>query len=268
MDSLFTSKRKDKYKFSYIVLLIVVLLSFCMLVGSVVAWLTRTYSYRDNDNLIGSVEMKIYRNNQEITGTVSEIDGVTKWRCNTPYVVNAGTLTRNNIGLTMRNVGTVDALVRVTLSIYYIDDYDNVLTETDKRPAILVSNSPTLKGTIKLSTENWVYDFAGDGAVATGYMYYDTKLSPYSIRVPNVSGPGYTTSVVASNDISIINQFEVSEVQKNTIFYIDITVDAVAYDGNIYKKIENGETSNSDIPVYALPFGKKESLPESWEAWK
>lgn len=268
MNSLYTSKNRNKYKVSFLVVLTVVVLSFCMLVGSVVAWLTRTYSYSDNDNLIGSVEMKIYNNNQEITGTTTEVGGVTKWTCNTPFTVNGGMTTRSNIGLTVRNVGTVDALVRVTISLYYIDDYDNVFTETDKRPAIIVSETPTVSGTIKLTTTNWVYGLAGNNSVASGYMYYSTTLAPYVTRIPNVANPGHTEVVVPENNINIIDSFEVSEAQKNTIFYIDVTVDAVAYSGNIYKKIENGETSATDIPVYALPFGKKESLPASWEAWK
>jgi len=245
----------------------VVVLSFCVLVGSVVAWLTRTYSYNDNDTVIGSVEMKIYRNNEEITGSVSEIDGVTKWRCNTPFQITGGSLTRSDIGLTMRNVGTIDALVRATISIYYIDDYDNPATDTDKRPAILVNTTPTESGTIKLTTNNWVYALAGSNAVAAGYMFYSTPLSPYIIREPN-AGTGYTETVVPGNNVDIIDSFEVSESQKNTVFYIDVTLDAVAYDGNIYKKIENGQTDIDNIPVHALPFGKKESLPSSWHAWE
>jgi hypothetical protein len=164
-------------------------------------------------------------------------------------------------------MGTIDALVRVTLTIYYIDDYDNQATDTNKRPALLSETNPTNKGFIKLTTTNWVYDFPNDTVVA-GYMYYDNKLAPYIKREPNTFGTDIVETTVSANNVSIVNSFVVSEAQKNTTFYIDVTVDAVAYDGNIYKKIENGETTINDIPVHALPFGKKESLPDEWETWK
>lgn len=267
MNSLYTSK-KSGYKVSFIVILTVVVLSFCLLVGSVIAWFTQTYNYNNTDNVIGSVEMKIYRNNEEIVGTVSEIDGVTKWRANVPFQITGDTLTRSDIGLTMRNVGTIDALVRATINIYYLDDYSSPQSNTNKRSAILVNSTPTEHGTIKLTTSNWVYDLAGNNNVAVGYLFYSTPLSPYVIKQPNAGNTGFEDVVRPANNVDIIDSFEVSQSQKNTVFYIDITIDAVAYDGNIYKKIENGQTDIDNIPVYALPFGTKESLPDSWEAWK
>ena len=104
--------------------------------------------------------------------------------------------------------------------------------------------------------------------VATGYMYYANKLEPYITRKPDGTTGNIKETTVSANNIKIVDSLTVSSTQVYTEFYIDVTVDAVAYDGNIYKKIENGETGINDIPVYALPFGKKESLPASWEAWK
>ena len=112
-----------------------------------------------------------------------------------------------------------------------------------------------------------MYGFAS-ASVASGYMYYNAKLEPYITRKPNANNTAIEEIEVLANDISIIDSFLVSSSQTNTTFYIDVTVDAVAYDGNIYKKIENGETGVNDIPVQALPFGKKDTLPSSWEAWK
>lgn len=268
MESLYTSKKNKRYKISFIVILTMVVLSFCMLIGSVIAWFTQTYNYDNSQNVIGSVDVKIYRNNEEIVGTISEIDGVTKWRANIPFQITGGSLTRSDIGLTMRNVGTIDALVRATINIYYLDDYSNPSLDSYKRSAILVDTAPTDHGTIKLTTSNWVYDLAGSNAVAAGNMFYKTPLSPYSIKQPNASNTGFEDVIIPGNNVEIIDSFEVSESQKNTVFYIDITIDAVAYDGNIYKKIENGQTDIDNIPVYALPFGTKESLPATWEAWK
>ena len=237
-----------------------------MLIGTVSAWLMRTYSYNDSDNLIGSVEMKLYADGQEVVGTTTEIEGGTKWTCNAPYIISGGNTTRLP-KLTMRNMGTIDALVRVTMSLYYIDDYDNSAIDTDKRPALLTSETPTVKGTVKMTTRNWIYGFPSE-TVAMGYMYYTNKLAPYVKRTPNQNNTDIVETPVPANDIKLIDSIQVSSAQTNTIFYIDVTVDAVAYDGNIYKKIENGETSATDIPVYALPFGTKESLPDTWEAWK
>jgi len=66
----------------------------------------------------------------------------------------------------------------------------------------------------------------------------------------------------------LFNQILLSEAQKDTTIYIDLTVEAVAYAGNIYKKMENNQTTAADIPVHALPFGLKEQLPAAWTAWR
>lgn len=266
MNQLYKIKRTDKYRLSFIVVLVLVVLCSCLLIGTVAAWLTRTYSYSDSDNQIGSVDMRLYNNNVEITGTTTEDGGVTKWTCAGPFELSGGLLNRS-VNLTLRNLGTIDALVRVTISIYYIDDFDNASADTDKRVALLTSSEPTVHGTIKLNTTNWVYAFPSQ-TVASGNMFYSTKLAPYITRTPDPSGTGVVETPVAANNIKIVDNILVSSSQRDTTFYMDVTVDAVAYDGNIYKKIENNETGVNDIPVYALPFGKKESLPESWEAWK
>jgi len=67
---------------------------------------------------------------------------------------------------------------------------------------------------------------------------------------------------------NLFNQILLSEAQKDTTIYIDLTVEAVAYAGNIYKKMENNQTTAADIPVHALPFGLKEQLPAAWTAWR
>ena len=263
---LYKSKKQDKYKISFAIVLMIVVLCSCVLIGSVAAWLQREYFYFSDKNAVGSVEMKIFANGTEVTGTTTTVDGKTTWVCNTPYLVSGNTALRSNVGLTIRNTGNIDALVRATISIYYIDDYDNGASASDKRPLLLVSNTPTVAGTASLDTTNWVQDFPVE-TVACGYMFYNQKLAPYILREPTNSGISETP--VTNNEIKLVNQILLSEAQKNTAIYIDVTVDAVAYDGNIYKKMEEKASPTlDDIPVHALPFGHKENLPETWLAWR
>ena len=263
---MYREQKKEQYKFSFLIVLIVVVLCSCLLFGSVLAWLTRDYTYSDDDNLIGSVEMKIFANGTEVTGTTTTVEGKTTWVCNSPYEIAGGNTNRDNINLKIRNTGTIDALVRATINIYYIDDYDNQATDTDKRPLLITANTPTVKGTANLYSSNWIYDFVSP-TVACGYMFYNSRLSPYVLREPG-DLDGVSTSIVSSNEIDVISQILVSESQKNTTLYIDLTIEAVACDGNIYKKIENNEVESYDIPVYAYPFGLKEELPATWTAWR
>ena len=80
---------------------------------------------------------------------------------------------------------------------------------------------------------------------------------------------------VANREISVVDSIVVSSEQSTTKFYVDLTVDAVAYNGNIYKKT-NGLTQNQidnlvgtpDLPVLAYPFGSKDTLPSTWTAWQ
>ena len=138
---------------------------------------------------------------------------------------------------------------------------------SNRRVADITANTPTLAGSIQLTTNNWVRDFPVD-TVAAGEMFCSTTVEPYISRTPNADGTGVEETIVSENSLTIIDSLTVSSSQQNAAFYVFVTIDAVAYDGNIYKKIENGETSATDIPVQALPFGKKDTLPESWEAWK
>ena len=267
MNTLYTNKKSKKYGVSFIVVLIAVVLCFCLLIGSVSAWLIRKYDSSDSNNTIGSVDVRLYASGQEITGTMEEIEGVMRWSCNTPYAITGGQLNRGNIGLTIRNVGTIDALVRATVRVFYIRNNMYPVTEPSNQAVAIISEAtPMVAGMINISTEDWIRDFPV-ASVAAGEMFYSTKVAPYMSREQS-SGGSFTETPDNNNDISIIDSIIVSTPQIDTTFYVSVTIDAVAYDGNIYKKIENGETTLDDIPVYALPFGTKESLPETWEAWK
>ena len=118
-----------------------------------------------------------------------------------------------------------------------------------------------------MTTTDWIYGFPSE-TVASGHMFYNKKLSPYVSRTPNETNTDINETIVTENEIKLIDSIVTSSAQANTTFYVSLTVEAVAYAGNIYKKMENGETSASDIPVNALPFGPKEKLPAEWTAWK
>ena len=249
-------RSKSKLNIVWIALLLLVVLCSCLIL-STLSWLLKTYNYFDENSNIGKIEVAIYADGTKVTGTTVEEGGVTRWQCNSPYVVSSGNVLRS-LNLKCRNEGTIDALVRATISIYYMEG-------TNKSTALIVSTTPTISGTINLDTTNWIKQFPSE-TVACGYMFLNSKLEPYTTNT--INDGTITPSTNANGEISIVNQILVSEAQKDVVFYVDVTLDAVAYSGNIYQKIEDGETTSADIPVYAYPFGTKETLPSAWTAWR
>lgn len=243
------AKTKNRYDISFLIVLFIVVLCFCVFVGSILAWLTIDYSFEDDNTVLGSVELELYANGTKVTGTTTTVNGVNHWSCDEPYEVSGSTTSRT-LNLKVRNAGNIDALVRATIRIYYLDENNNQVT-------VLLSSSPTLDNQISMSATGWVTNFPSE-TVAAGYMFYNSKISPYVVNGATVS----------SNEIEIINSITVASSQATTKFYVSVTVDGIAYAGNIYRKIELGETSSSDIPVSAYPFGTKETLPSAWTAWK
>lgn len=249
-------RSKSKLNMFWIALLLLVVLCSCLIL-STLSWLLQTYNFVDENSNIGKIEVAIYADGSKVTGTTTVVDGVTRWQCNSPYVVSSGSVLRT-LNLKCRNEGTIDAILRATISIYYMEG-------TNKSTALIVSTTPTTSGTINLDTTNWVKQFPSE-TVACGYMFLNSKLEPYTTKT--INDGTISSSTNANGEIPIINQILVSEAQKNVVFYVDVTLDAVAYSGNIYKKIEDGQTTPADIPVYAYPFGTKETLPSAWTAWR
>lgn len=245
-------RKESKFNTGLIVVILIVTLCFCLVVNTL-AWLNEIYEYTDDNSNIGKIDVCLYADGVK-RGSVSKV-GET-WTNSQPYQLASGSTTRN-VGLKVRNEGNIDALVRVTINVYYMEN-------NNKRTALITSSTPT-QGTIQLNAGGWTTQFP-DEDVACGYMYYSTQLQSYNTKI--VDDGVITSGTNANGESLIITSIVVSEAQKNTIFYVDISVDAVAYAGNIYKKLEANETSASDIPVYAYPFGKKENLPTNWEAWK
>ena len=101
------STRVYNKKIPFIIVLITVVLAFCMLVGSVAAWLIKIYNFNSTDNEIGSVEVELFVNGAKVEGRTENIEGVDRWVCNTPYEIASGSTIRN-LNIKMRNNGTID----------------------------------------------------------------------------------------------------------------------------------------------------------------
>ena len=244
------TKTKNGYQISFLIVLIMVVLSFCICVGSVVAWLKYDYSNTSKGLKLGSVTLALYNGSTEIIGA-SDTEGVPAHA--TVEIPESGSTSRT-LGIKVRNTGTIDCLVRATFNIYYLEDDGNRVT--------LVKNISYTS----YDHSDWVAK-TPEESTAMGYLFYNDKLSPYVKSTIDNNG-NISTSTVENNAKTIISSITTTEALKTKKLYIDISVDGIAYSGNIYKKIENNETSASDIPVHAYPFGTKDELPIDWIAWK
>ena len=250
--------KSRKHQIAFTVLLLVVILCSCVLVGSVLAWLKDDDDVDSNGQIhLGEIGLAIYYNESLIS--------------NGQEISITGNNSIRNINLKVRNTGTVSGLVRATISIYYKD------SSGESVPFEIVA-SPTEAGQATFSALSWVYDMAeGEantdvnlgGGVSAGQMFYNAKLEPYMTKRLVDNGDGTTSVIeqeVPANAVNVVSQILLSSAQSNETIYIKVTVDGVAQAGNIYKKINAGETSAEDIPVEAYPFGTPESLPEIWTA--
>lgn len=258
IDRMNASRRQNNLKTAFVVVLIIVLLSSCLCVGSLLAWLTQDIDRESTDTLtIGQVDFDIYSGNTKISSTKSNSNGVSTSET-TQEVSVTGNSTIRSVNLSIRNTGTVDAIIRVTLSVYRKD--------TDgKKIALHLVDSPSSNTEIDIQNDGWVNDFKDD--VTSGYVYYNNIISPYTIkRVTHSSGgtDTITTQDVTANAVSVMSQILVPESMKTETYYISVTVEGVAYKGNIYQELDE----NSAVFVEAYPFGTPESLPTGWTAWK
>lgn len=248
-------QRRAKVNTVFVVLTILVVLCSSLIL-STLAWLNETYYFSDDKSRIGMVDVSLYADGTKVTGTLTENNGITTWTGNQPYRVPSGSTTRE-INLKARNDGTISALVRVTISVYTLEN-------NNKRVALL-NSTPTVSGQIDISAVNWVTQFP-ENTVACGYMFYGDPLEPYTRK--SVDSSGNITSVTnSSGEADIISQITLSSLDKDKDYYIDVTLDAVAYSGNIYGKLKNNQITTADIPVTAYPFGTPETLPEDWTAY-
>lgn len=249
------NQRRAKVNSFWIVLVILVVLC-SSLVLSTLAWLNETYYFYDDNSRIGIVNVSLYADGTKVTGTTTENNGVTTWTCNQPYLVPSGTTSRN-LRLKARNEGTISALVRVTISVYYMEN-------NNKRVA-LISSTPASSGEINMVANNWVTQFPAS-TVACGYMFYSTPLEPYTKKSVDDSG-NISSTTNTSGETDIVSSITLTALDKDKDYYVDVTIDAVAYAGNIYGKLKNNQVSSADIPVTAYPFGTPETLPDTWTAY-
>ena len=263
--------KERKYHKGFIAVLMIVLLSCCIFVGSVLAWLTDEDVHSSEGIIqIGAVDFDIYHGNTKITTIKhnSEESSAIIVSPTSKAVEVLGGSTIRDIDLTIRNTGTVSAIMRITFAIYYYD------ANGDRCPCILATTS-TFDNHISITNDNWVNDFSniddGDESKNTavaGYSYYNKQIHPYTIRTAHNLTGEITTQDVTAHAVPVITQMLVPESQKNTTYYIEvIQVDGVAYSGNIYQEDERKD-GEYDVPVQAYPFGHVEDLPTAWTAWK
>jgi hypothetical protein len=264
----FKASKTKGYKAMMAVVLAVVLLTFCVLTGTMIAWLTDRDEDDDGGNIhIGSVDFDIYSNGNLITSAKDNANGVSPDSL-TSVVSNVvevtGSTAIRNIDLKIRNTGTVSAIMRVTITIGLSDGNGGIIP-------CLISETLTIDNQITLNNSGWVNDFAGNNQVASGYSYYNSQIKPYTISSLTPLGQVVSQDVVA-NEVAVLTQILVPESMKNETYLIKLKVEGVAYSGNIYQEEYDRELGNSyQIPTEAensYPFGLREDLPSTWNAWK
>lgn len=255
-------RRQDGYKKSFIIVLIVVLLSSCIFIGSVLAWLQQDITRDSGNNSLGTVDFEIYSGSTKISSIKSTANGVTTTGTSKELAIT-GSSTIRPVNLTIRNTGTIDAIIRVTLSIYYKD-------ENGQNVALILQDTPNVYNGINIQNDGWVNDFKDN--VTSGYVYYNKVINPYTIKRVNTMEDGtqnITSQDISANAVPVVTQLLLPSAKASETYYITITVEGVAYKGNIYQELADKNASKPyQIPVEAYPFGVPASLPAGWTAWK
>lgn len=243
---------------------IVALLSFCIAIGTTLAWLFVTYeipSPSDNGALeLGEVSLEIYNGSTLLSGTPRS------------EITLAGGSTTRDIPLSIRNTGNIKGLVRVTITIAKADGsalFNNGIDMTINFGNDWVYNFPT---------SNW--ETNAPGVIPSGQMYYNKQIEPYTLSTFDESG-NKVTNTVSANAVPVLTSITVGEAHKNSALKVTITADICAYNGNIYSKImdDNATVGTDEYPVTAYPFGIFETVPEGrnnagkvftdyWTAWQ
>ena len=101
-----TVGRQERYKKAFIVVLVAVLLSSCIFIGTVLAWLQQDIM-RDTDGILnfGEVDFEIYASGTKITSTKDNANGVTT-SSSQELAIPAGSTIRS-IDLKIRNTGNI-----------------------------------------------------------------------------------------------------------------------------------------------------------------
>jgi len=262
----YKARNNNQFKIAMVVVLILVLLASSILFGSVLAWLTDRDEFDDGDRIkIGAVDFDIYNEGTKITATKNNADGVSPEDLTTvtsQEIEVTGSTTIRDLKITIRNTGTVSAIMRATVTIKYLNDLGQ------KLPCLIADTEFTLDNQIDITNTGWIDDFSADGSVASGYTYYNSQINPYTVKSVNTAGAVISQEITA-NEVKILSQILVPDSMKNETYYISISVEGVAYSGNIYQEDADKDAEKDyEIPVSAYPFGSISNLPVAWTAWQ
>ncbi|MBE5757938.1 MAG: hypothetical protein E7345_03300 [Clostridiales bacterium] len=250
------TKVKNRYQISFLIVLISVVLSFCVFIGTITAWLMVDYEEHSEGLEIGTVQVKLYNGGTEVQGTKVGNNGEVV-STHATMTIPTNSTSASQMLISMRNTGTIDCIVRVQFNVYYLENDGNRVTVFMSGASSIDPSYPA----ISMTTTDWVRDLLP--GVSAGELYYNKQLKPYYAWSLDSNNDGQNeTSPQASNQVAIISGINIGSITEQ--LYIDITVDAVAFSGNIYKKAQAGES----VPVEAYPFGTPDTLPEDWDAWK
>jgi len=246
------SKEKNIHKISFLIIVLITVLCFCVAIGSTIAWLFIDYTHNSTGITVGDVKLELYNN-----GTLIANDPSSATKVRTQVVLAGGNTTRT-ISLKTRNVGNINGLLRATINMYFLD------AEGNQVQALQDAN---LDGDNDYSVtfgSDWVYNFPDSvwttnsvGTVMAGQIYLNKVIEPYVVSSVDNSG-SVVTETKTDREITIISGITVNNALKDTNMYIDITLDICAHAGNIYSKIneDNATLGTSEYPVEAYPFGK------------
>ena len=254
---------QTKYNYIFGIILCLVMLSVFSAINVTLAWLTfrKDLDNTDTPSNIGVVDFKVYKNNQEI-----EIeDGVYTITCDKEDLYNSAFIN-------IRNVGTISAIIRFEMNIYYINA-EGIKTNIHSGDVTNIALN-----------ENFVDVFAGNASntIYSGAIYYNKVFEPY-----NINGVDVTDNIMwVLEDFTFENSYN----HKEETIYVDISnVSMIAYTGNIYKKIYqytnpgedwSDETtlqnifsrmSDAEMPVAgknAFAYGSITTLPEEFIAYR
>lgn len=254
------TKTKNGYKISFLIVLTIVVLSFCICVGSVAAWLRVDYTRRSEGLELGTVKLELWDGSTQINGTNVSNGEVISTHA-TLTIPTSANVTRL-LGVKVRNVGTISCLVRVQFKIYY-KEYDN-----DEVVVLLNTTAGTTNNINYASIDHsgWIAKLPNSN-VAAGELYFNSQLAPYVSTTIDDNG-NITNETISNNAKNIISSITTVDSEKTRVLYMDITADAIAFSGNIYKKTEDPNYDTTDVPVEAYPFGLKSELPAGWTAYK
>ena len=233
---------KNRYKISFLIVLLTVVLSLFVFVGSVLAWIGQDFIYETQENQemeIGTVAIEVFSGGNKLSSG---------------SIINAS----NNMQIEIKNTGTIRCLVRVSYKFYV----DNSSSTNHLMSPIVVSTPPSSGQMQLVFADNWVTsNLGGHTNLSCGYAYYNLRLNPTDSPNGIIEKDGSGNPLQSS-----INLFKTVNISDSNL-KLELSVEAIAYSGNIYQELEQSE-STRDIPVYAYPYGTKESLPSAWTAWQ